>query len=141
MPYVLLPGTSAALHRYGTVTLAMLARIIKRVLSTDASLVADIAKFGAAAMAARVHGRPPGYLSSTVGSDLRTNNARGALNVNGQRTAAEAEASEAAAVSWRASCYRVRPRVAGSPATQLEKQGFPMQSVSALCPVPVDPSV
>ncbi|KAK1861164.1 hypothetical protein I4F81_003748 [Pyropia yezoensis] len=73
--YALVPGTSVALYWYGTVSLAMLARIVKRLLPTDAALVGDVAEYGAAAIEKRVRGGPIGSRSSTVGSDMRADNA------------------------------------------------------------------
>ncbi|KAK1864758.1 hypothetical protein I4F81_007301 [Pyropia yezoensis] len=89
-PYALVPGTSAELHRYGAVTLATLARIVKRLLPTDAALVGDVAEYGAAAIAARVRGGALRSRSSTLGSDMRTNNAGCVFTVTRQATVAEA---------------------------------------------------
>ncbi|KAK1866168.1 hypothetical protein I4F81_008688 [Pyropia yezoensis] len=117
----------------------MRARIVKRLLPTDATLVGDVDEYGAVAIAARVRVGPIGSRSSKVGSDMHTHNAGCAFTVTRQATAAEADAADVEAVTRRPSGYRVRARVSVSPAAQLEKQGFPKQSVRTMNPVPLDP--
>lgn len=126
---------------YGTFTRLRLTRLVNSLRVGDVAFRAAVRDRGAAAFAARLPGRPIGSGTSSVGANLTTNGVAVAFTVSRPATPAEAEAADIAASKRRRDGARVRRRVAGSPTTQLEKQGCPVAGVSRLTVVSADPGV
>ena len=140
-PFALIPGKAASLHMHGTLTKRRLHRLVNHLGLGDEKWRKAVESGGAATLAARLPGAPLGRGARTVGANLTTNGVAVAFSVSRTATPAEAEASDVAAATRRRDGARVRPRLAGSPVTQLEKQGCPVAGVKTLTLVSADPGV
>lgn len=138
-PYSIVPGAAARLVRHETMKLAMTHTLVKRVLPGSAALIADFKERSAAAFAHRIRGHPVGTVHSSVGAGFTTDVKGCAFTVSRGATPVEAEATDVAASTRRPNGYLARPRVAGSPLTQLQKQGFPVAAVRSTATVSIEP--
>lgn len=140
-PLALIPGKAAPLQMHGTLTKRRLSRLVNRLRVGDEEWREAVGAWGAAILAARLPGRRLGRGARVVGANLTTNSVDVAYSVSRPATPVEAEPCDvAAATRWRDGA-RVHPRLAGSPATQLEKQGCPVAGIKTLTLVSADACV